>query len=189
MKKIKRYAAGLVFVSALYMPTNTHAFNLGILGGIDFASFTQDGISSDTNTGFMFGVFTNFGLPVPYLSVQPEFYFIQKGGEFPFGEFTYSYLEIPAFLKLKFPIPSIPFSIFAEIGLNIAFLVGATGGVQNFNVFDFGFLFGGGLAYKSQSFEISAGVRYGIGLLDFSRATTNDVHRNLELVFTVGIDI
>ena len=190
MKIVRNYAISFIVLCVLSLQTKLHALGLGLVGGLDLAKFTVNGGSSGNNAGFLFGVYTDIGLPVPLLFIQPELYFIQKGGNTSDGELIYNYLEAPVFAKVKTPVSS-TLSFFALLGPNISFLTGTSLGSSRFNRVDVGLIFGGGMGYKMLSvFELSLALRYGIGFLDSTTNTemnkTSNKHRNLEIVITYG---
>jgi hypothetical protein len=144
-------AVGLLVLSSWAGIAQAGGF--GVHGGLNFASGSTNipGINIQSTTEFMVGAFLE-GEVVPVLFIQPEANFTRRGDGLDF-------LEIPVFLKAKFPVgPVQPY-----------LMAGPEGGVRlssNANKsFDFGLEFGGGL-----EFELPAGAallvegRYYVGL-------------------------
>ena len=73
-----------------------------------------------------------------YYPFRPSFILFKKAVRCLIIESIYSYIELPVFAKLKVPIPSSSFSIFAILGPNFSYLTGASVDTDSLNRFDVG---------------------------------------------------
>ena len=194
---LKKFLLGsILLLMFLSLPAKVHALRMGLLGGLDLATFTTDGKASERRLGFIGGFYYDIALPISVLSIQPELYYIHKGGKEKESEesLQYSYFELPVFVKANFPISSW-LSVFLLAGPTASFLTTPTVELDdNINDIDLGFLVGLGFGIKiSKISRLAISGRYGFGFIDFTRQTEEDqtksIHRSIEIILAVGIHL
>lgn len=99
MKKIiaLAFCLSLIGVSA-----NAQDFQLGVKGGVNFASLNSDDLNYESNTGYNAGLFLK--LKFTKIAIQPEVMWSVQGADLTLAgvenTFKYSYVNIPILLKL-----------------------------------------------------------------------------------------
>ena len=173
MKKI------ILTVGAIFAFSFTYAqeVKFGIKGGLNLANISGDVEGNTSKLGFQIGGFTEIEITEKF-SVQPELLFSTQGTKFDFEgtkvEFNLSYLNIPVMLKYY-----VADKFILETGPQIGLLMNAKlkgGGdsldvKDNFKSIDFGVNFG--TAYNFSE-NISAGLRYNLGLSNISKSVDGD---------------
>lgn len=162
----------------LILTTQTTAdAQIGVRGGVNFATVTGDDVDADTRTGLMVGLYTNYALGNGSIILQPEVLYTQKGFETTqsFGElgdadvtFKLDYIEVPILAKVNFA-GNESFAPHVYAGPYIAFKVNATaesngdeGDVDGVESTDFGLVLGAGVDIGA----LNIGARYGLGLTE-----------------------
>ncbi len=139
----------------------------GIKGGISFYDLNVQAAGDaeydfGVRTGFAGGIFAEIPLR-SNLSVQPEIFFIQKGGSTSGFDLEVNYAEVPVYLKY-YPSPSAVVSPYISAGSYISLLMGATQDLDGdrgemsrvFSGVHVGFVAGLGLSWSD--FDLS--IRY-----------------------------
>ena len=188
MKKI------IVTVAAVFAFgfANAQETKFGVKGGVNFANFAGDVEDNSTKVGFNVGGFVEIKVSDKF-SVQPELLFSTQGTQTEFTESgitvkakaNLSYLNIP--LMAKYYVAD-GFSL--EAGPQVGFLTSAkykaeSGGNEveedakdDFESTDFGFNFGAGYDFTT---NLSAGVRYNLGLSNIAKDSGDDKVTNTVL--------
>lgn len=173
MKKLLSSTALILCIAAMsFSSAQAQGLDFGIRGGLNFASITDAG-DSETRTGFMVGVYTNLGIPMSPITIQPEVLYTQKGVEQTLAGETITtkldYIEIPVSARFNIMTPG-PVSPHIYAGPYLGFNVNAEveGGGETIDVddsikdTDFGFTVGGGVDFS----KFNVGVRYNRGFSD-----------------------
>jgi len=178
-------------------------FGRGIKGGLVTSTFTgDDATDAMRRTGYIAGVFMNFGLGP--LGIQPEILYVMKGADFEDEEegvpinvrFKIGYIEIPILAKLT--ISALPaFKLFVFGGPSVALLVSAKGETEigsttleidikdDLKNFDVGLVLGVGVGLSRLTFD----VRYIMGSSSIDDTGDEDDLKNSVLAATVGISL
>ncbi len=204
MRNLK-FAFIIIFITAIcvaHLPGE-----VGIKAGLNISklsSITGDEMFSyKSRIGFQFGAFYTISL-TQSLSVQPELYFIKKGGKVNLESdnlsFAYimNYVEIPVLLRYKFPSQGSIYPL-VLMGPYCAFKTSArikdidsgesVDITDNTKFIEFGF--SGGLGaeyYLSESADLLFELRYNLGLSKVFKGAEglNAFGKNNSLIFMVG---
>ena len=179
----------LIVTSFIYS-TAIHGFSLGILGGTTVSGFSDDQ-NDDVKyrVGFLGGFYSNIEIPFDSLSIQPEFYLIQKGGKQLNQDLPYYYFAMPVFLKFDIDIQDSPYSIFLLAGGGPAFLTTPSLDIEtNIKNIDLQVLGGLGFSYTWNSiYRFSFSSRYSQGFIDFTNTSEKKLHRGVNIVISLEI--
>lgn len=93
---VKFLVIGFFFLS--FSSANSQSLDLGIKGGINYASISS--IEEDSRLGLTGGVYV--GVRFNAFAVQAEFLFSQQGGEFNQQDIETDYALVPVIFKLHF---------------------------------------------------------------------------------------
>jgi hypothetical protein len=153
---------------------------LDIAAGVTFANVSTDEFDTSSKTGFFAAVGTAFPLG-ENLSLQPYVGYVQKGTSFgpdgDDGEDTYSYIEIPVFFAMAFPL-SETLNLGISAGPQVGFLIDCKESAPGFEDFDckeydnydgdveFGLLGSVGLQFPVGGSNLTVGAGYDRGLTD-----------------------
>lgn len=158
---------------------------LGFRGGVSVASASVDvseTFDKSNRTGFVGGVFLNYDASI--LGFQVGAQYSQKGVDLDIGnavnEFSLSYLEIPAVVKLGIPLGVIKPSVFGGAGLGFKTGCDNSGADcgDDFKGTDFTGIAGADVAVYLGSISLWADGRYHFGLSNINDA--NDVMGDLK---------
>lgn len=166
-------------------------------GGIVITDIAADDRAEGQKAKMGLVVGAGFNLPVieDFLSVQPEFLYIQKGtayeADLPVvgnvkSRITVNYLEVPLLAKISFGSdavkayvnagPSLGFGLGGKLETEIgneddeAELTFGNGDDDDFNNrFDLGAQFGGGIGFQAGPGDLLLDVRYGLGLSNLNK--------------------
>lgn len=185
-RKVTFYSAvlALVIIFAAGSSMAQSKIKLGFEGGLNLASvsFTPS-VTTGTRTGLIFGGVIEAGIN-PQFAVVSGLRYIMKGTEVTSANSTTvnkaNFLEIPALLKVKFPMTEVkPYLIAGPtLGLKLSASTrtdfGTTGGndVDNPNVesIDFGLFFGAGLDFSlNPNVDLYFQPGYSLGLSNISK--------------------
>lgn len=171
--------AGLAFLAVF--PPHAEAqqgLQLGFRGGVSVASAsfdTEETFDKSNRTGFVGGVFLNYDAGP--LGFQVAGQYSQKGVDLDLGnaieEFSLSYLEIPAVVKLGIPLGIIKPSVFggAALGFNTGCDSDGDDCGDEFKSTDFSGIAGADVAIYLGSISLWADGRYHFGLSNVSDAS------------------
>ncbi|RPI18957.1 MAG: PorT family protein [Ignavibacteriae bacterium] len=183
----------------------SQSVKMGIEGGMNLSnsSFTPD-IQSSSRTGMMFGTFAEIKVS-PILSIKPGVRYIMKGfsvtnnGGLP-NNFKVNYIEVPALLKVTFPVSSV--KPYLEAGPTLSLRVSANEEInlgnqqpsqdvdvsQLFESTDIGLYFGGGMDFRiGSSTEMFTSIGYGLGLSNTLSSATTLTAKNNGIRITTGV--
>ncbi|WP_121366187.1 porin family protein [Flavobacterium limicola] len=179
---------------------NAQETKFGVKGGVNFANLSGDIEDNSAKVGFNVGGFVEIKVSDKF-SVQPELLFSTQGTKFEYSETfdgstinyqekaNLSYLNIPVMAKYYV---ATGFSL--EAGPQIGFLTSAKYKVEangeeeevdakdDFESIDFGVNFGAGYDFTE---NLSAGLRYNVGLSNIAKDSGNDKISNS--VFSVSL--
>lgn len=211
-KKMKTLTKTSIIVIALIAIFSTQSFSqtkLGLEGGINLSnsSFTPD-LQSSSRTGMMFGGFAEIKV-APILSIKPGVRYVMKGftisNQITGTQTTYkiNYIEIPALLKVSFPVQQV--KPYIEAGPTLSLRISANSEVagnqnlnqapqdadvsQFFESTEFGLYFGGGLDFRvGNNVEMFTSFGYGLGLSNtLTAANGNITGKNNGFRITSGV--
>jgi hypothetical protein len=186
------------------------ASRFGIIAGLNRANFGgEDAEGSETRTGLLLGATLTLPL-APAVSFQPELLFSQKGARIDEagdeGEITMNYVELPLLFRADFPVqgkvrpfvyagPALSYQATCDIKITSGALAASFTCEEfaeqvigdpslEFEKFDYGILFGGGIGFDLGGQALSIGARYNYGLRRIS--SDGDLkHRVLSVVATL----
>lgn len=160
-------------------------FGLGVETGINLANINvTPAFNTSGRTGLMIGAFADIGLSRT-IYIRPGLRYVSKGFSSTVNGISFTerltYLEIPAFLKVSFPLTEIkPYLIAGPtIGIQLSANEEATDGLQTqtsdassiYESVDFGLFFGGGIDFNVASkIDIFAQTGYSMGLSNIAKA-------------------
>ncbi len=197
----------IILVAALMMITGITAYSqpslsLGLEGGLNLANVSiTPSQTSNSRTGLIIGGVLDIGIS-RNIGVTTGLRFTMKGFQVTNQGVTFTdklnYLEVPALLKVKFPLTEVkPYLVGGPVlGIRISASEEQSNGTQTADVdassayesIDFGLLFGGGLdfnvATKTDLF-IQAG--YGFGLSNIWKQSTTVTVKNYGIQITGGV--
>jgi len=200
MKPFRTILAALLAIGFLGGPSSSAAaqekgLEMGFRGGVSVASASvevSETFDKSNRTGFVGGVFLDYDAGV--LGFQVGAQYAQKGVDLDIGqavnEFSLSYLEIPAVVKLGIPLGVIKPSVFGGAGLG--FKTGCESNGEDcgddFKGTDFTGIAGADVAMYLGSISLWADGRYHFGFSDISDASNvvGDL-KNRNWTFQAGI--
>ena len=203
----------LLIVAFVFTTASVNAqFKIGAKAGFTMSQF-QPNSDLSLKTGYTFGTMVDIKI-VPFLRVQPEFTYYQKGASFKtylngvnyLRKTTINYLHIPINLKLNIPIIPVyliagPYVSYGLSGTNYSKLgeivtidnVAVDFGYKNSfqtRPFDFGINFGTGYHKDILAGLITlfAEVRFDVGLLDTDNDNgENSITKNQNVAINLGV--
>jgi len=190
-KKILRSSLILVLLSACVFPfgraSSAFADEFGVLGGVNFASFSisspsvSGSVSSDTKTRVTGGLLYSFDLDSMF-TLQPELRYIDKSA----GTSTFGMLILPVMLQLNVPTGSSVSPHFG-VGPDLGFKLSGSGAKS----IDFAADFGAGVDFALDSgTRLALDFRYSLGLVNVLDVTTLEAKtRGIHLMFGVKFPI
>ena len=170
---------------------------LGVRGGISVASasFDTDTFDESNRTGFVGGVFLDFGRSSMF-GFQVGAQYSQKGAEFDAGQtiddLTLNYLEIPAVLKVGVPLGGLKPSVFAgaALGFNTSCEVEGGGDCdEQVTSTDVSGVVGADLVIDLGGISIWGDARYNVGLSDISDGEAFSDFKNRAFNLTAGFGV
>ena len=183
----------LLLLVTLATPTPGSA-QLGLKGGLSFATLSNAAPDLKTRTGFAGGIALNLGRGPVVL--QPEALFVRKSAtrEILPGEESASmrvdYLELPLLVRLNLPAGGV--TVFGLAGglYDIVLSCGLVGGTcpSYVSKHDFGVALGGGLRFSGRR-GLSIEGRYTWGLKQISEISTGLDQRTRTFMILAGIGL
>jgi len=180
---------------AIFAAPSAAQTTLGVRGGVSVASasFDSETFDDSNRTGFVGGVFLDFG-GSDLFGFQVGAQYSQKGAEFDAGatveDFTLNYLEIPAVLKVGLPLGGLKPSIFAgaALGFNTSCESGGGGDCDDqVTSTEFSGVVGADLAIYLSGISLWADARYNVGLNDIADGDAFGDFKNRAFNLTAGI--
>ena len=201
MKNIKYFFLLLIFTMTINT-SYSQSIGLGIEGGVNIAniSVTPDQTTS-SRTGIIIGGIVDINISKNF-TIAPGIRFNMKGFSTTVNGVTYTdklnYLEIPALIKVKFPLTEVkPYIIGGPVvGFRISANEEQSNGVNSQTVdassayesIDFGLIFGGGLDFKVASkTELFIQPAYCLGLSNVWKQSTTVTVKNNGFQITGGV--
>jgi hypothetical protein len=204
MTLFKKSLFALAFIALLSSQVFSQSVKMGIEGGLNFSnpSFTPN-LQASSRTGMVVGGFAEFKVS-PIVSIKPGVRYVMKGFTLPgiAGPVTFktNYIEIPALLKITFPLQQVKPYIEAgpSLSLNVSANSEAAGLNQlqetdesrTFESTEFGLYFGSGLDFRvGSNIEMFTGIGYSLGLSNSlnSLTVTNVNSKNNGFRITSGV--
>lgn len=186
MRTVRAVLLGVALLAATYSGAAAQkGLELGFRGGVSVASASVDvneTFDKSNRTGFVGGIFLNYDASL--LGFQVGAQYSQKGVDLDIGdavnEFSLSYLEIPAVVKLGIPLGVIKPSVFGGAGLGFKTGCDSNGDDcgDDFKGTDFTGIAGADVAIYLGSISLWADGRYHFGFSNINDA--NDVVGDLK---------
>lgn len=189
MKKIIMTAAAVM----AFAFSNAQEVKFGVKGGINLSNFTGDIEDNTSKVGFQVGGFAEIKVSDKF-SVQPELLYSEQGTKYDGDEdfkYNFSYLNVPVMAKYYV---ADKFSL--EAGPQIGFLLSAKAKGEEgdisvdadvkdfFETIDLGLNFGAGYDFTE---NLSAGLRYNLGLLNIAKTEDGDDSKLNNSVFSLSV--
>ncbi len=204
MKKI----AGIlcILLTLVFMTNEAKAqVDFGIRAGVNFATFNNTDLDTESRTGLMAGFYLNYHIPNSPISIQPEILYTQKGAAVTFpddsgpptiSEYKLDYITIPVLAKFDYVLdgpvtPHVYFGPYVAFNINAEAQYEEPGGSITEDIgdqirnTDFGVVVGAGVDISR--FNVS--FRYSVGLtpvFEDAQAAGNDDIKNGVLSIAAG---
>jgi len=177
MKRIL-LAVGMLCIMGLMAAPQAQASTTGVKLGFNVASIWGDdtgfgmGFETEPRLGLNAGIFTQYDF-MEFVGIQTELLYTQKGIVFKDVDDTYinmDYIEIPIMVRGMIPIGIIKPFIYAGVHVSILVVGDAkVAGVdkldwEDFNTFDWGLVFGGGVDLTLGPIVLHTDLRYTLGM-------------------------
>jgi hypothetical protein len=186
MRTFRAVLVGSALLAGTYSGAEAqNGLEFGARGGASVASASVDvseTFDKSNRTGFVGGLFMNYDASIFGFQIGAQY--SQKGVDLDIGnavrEFSLSYLEIPAVVKLGIPLGVIKPSVFGGAGLGFKTGCDSNGEdcADDFKGTDFSGIAGADVAIYLGSISIWADGRYHFGLSNIN--DTNDVVGDLK---------
>lgn len=199
--------SALILFFTLPAAAQTPGFSeIGIKGGVDFATLRTDDEGPNEEVGYKTGFVIGFYGQIPtaddFLTIQPEFLYVRKGATLESGDtaidINLDYIEVPVLLKANLPVqtrffPSLyagPYAAFA-INRSVSDDDGEADIEEGFKSTDFGLVLGGDFDVTFGGYAFNLGGRYELGLTDVSQedAFSNSDFKTGTFLITLGFAI
>jgi opacity protein-like surface antigen len=218
MEELTMKRVGLLFVILtivfLAIPLMAQT-QLGIIGGINIANISGDvldennqkqSLSTSSRTAFGIGGVLDLALS-ENVSLRFEPMYLQKGakdeeeveGVTVTEKYKFTYIEVPAFIKIAFGTsntrpyimagPSLGFLLSADLEFDIMGISASTDLKDAMSSTDFGLGFGGGVNFQLETLSIFLEARYALGLSDVFTGGTLTILGMTEEVPDEALDI
>lgn len=185
-------------ISVYSQPT----LSLGLEGGLNLANVSiTPSQTSNSRTGLIIGGVLDIGIS-RNIGVTTGLRYSMKGFQVTNGGVTFTdklnYLEVPALLKVKFPLTEIkPYLVGGPVlGIRVSASEEQSNGTQTADVdassayesIDFGLLFGGGLDFNvANKTDLFIQAGYAFGLSNIWKQTTTATVKNYGIQITGGV--
>ena len=186
MRTFRAVLVGFALLAGTYSGAEAqNGLEFGARGGVSVASASVDvseTFDKSNRTGFVGGLFMNYDASIFGFQIGAQY--SQKGVDLDIGnavrEFSLSYLEIPAVVKLGIPLGVIKPSVFGGAGLGFKTGCDSNGEdcADDFKGTDLSGIAGADVAIYLGSISIWADGRYHFGLSNIN--DTNDVVGDLK---------
>lgn len=198
--KLTLLALFLTFFSVTSYSQTTLA--LGLEAGLNLANVSiTPSQTSNSRTGLIIGGVLDIGIS-RNIGVTTGLRYTMKGFQVTNQGVTFTdklnYLEVPALLKVKFPLTEVkPYLVGGPVlGIRVSASEEQSNGTQTadvdassaFESIDFGLLFGGGLDFNvANKTDLFIQAGYGFGLSNIWKQTTTVTVKNYGIQFTGGV--
>ncbi|HMQ80230.1 MAG TPA: porin family protein [Ignavibacteria bacterium] len=178
------------------------SLSIGLEGGLNLANVSiTPSQTSNSRTGLIIGGVLDIGIS-RNIGVSTGLRFTMKGFQITNGGATFTdklnYLEVPALLKVKFPLTEVkPYLVGGPVlGIRVSASEEQSNGTQTADVdassayetIDFGLLFGGGLDFNvANKTDLFIQAGYGFGLSNIWKQTTTVTVKNYGIQITGGV--
>ena len=185
-------------ISVYSQPT----LSLGLEGGLNLANVSiTPSQTSNSRTGLIIGGVLDIGIS-RNIGVTTGLRYTMKGFQVTNGGVTFTdklnYLEVPALLKVKFPLTEVkPYLVGGPVlGIRVSASEEQSNGIQTADVdassayetIDFGLLFGGGLDFNiANKTDLFIQAGYGFGLSNIWKQSTTVTVKNYGIQITGGV--
>jgi hypothetical protein len=200
--KLKTTFLALILVLTSFSVYAQPSLSLGIEGGLNLANVSiTPSQTSNSRTGLIVGGILDIGIS-NNIGIQGGLRYIMKGFQVTNGGATFTdklnYIEVPALLKVKFPLTEVkPYLVGGPVlGIRVSASEEQSNGTQTadvdassaFESIDFGLLFGGGLDFKvATKTDLFIQAGYSFGLSNIWKQTTTVTVKNYGIQFTGGV--
>lgn len=201
MKLKTTFLALMLVLSTMAVYTQPN-IALGIEGGLNLANVSiTPSQTSNSRTGLIVGGILDVGIS-SNIGIQGGLRYIMKGFQVTNAGVTFTdklnYIEVPALLKVKFPLTEVkPYLVGGPVlGIRVSASEEQSNGTQTADVdassayesIDFGLLFGGGLDFKvAAKTDLFIQGGYSFGLSNIWKQTTTVTVKNYGIQFTGGV--
>ena len=185
-------------ISVYSQPT----LSLGLEGGLNIGNVSiTTSQTSNSRTGLIIGDVLDIGIS-RNIGVTTGLRYTMKGFQITNGGATFTdklnYLEVPALLKVKFPLTEVkPYLVGGPVlGIRVSASEEQSNGTQTADVdassayesIDFGLLFGGGLDFNiANKTDLFIQAGYAFGLSNIWKQTTTVTVKNYGIQITGGV--
>mgnify|MGYP003460615713 FL=1 len=185
-------------ISVYSQPT----LSLGLEGGLNLGNVSiTPSQTSNSRTGLIIGGVLDIGIS-RNIGVTTGLRYTMKGFQITNGGATFTdklnYLEVPALLKVKFPLTEVkPYLVGGPVlGIRVSASEEQSNGTQTADVdassayesIDFGLLFGGGLDFNvANKTDLFIQAGYAFGLSNIWKQTTTVTVKNYGIQITGGV--
>jgi hypothetical protein len=199
--KLKTTLLALLFIFTAAGIYAQPSLQLGVEGGLNIANVSiTPSQTSNSRTGLIIGGVLDIGI-TRSIGVTTGLRYIMKGFQVTNGGATFTdklnYLEVPALLKVKFPLTEVkPYLIGGPVlGIRVAASEEQSNGQQTndvdassaFESIDFGLLFGGGLDFNiATKTDLFVQFGYSLGLSNIYKLNPQFTVKNYGIQITGG---
>jgi len=195
-------ALALFLISIIYTNANSQSLALGIEGGINISNISSTpSFTTNSRTGLIIGTLLDINVSKS-ITITPGLRYIMKGWSSTSNGITYTdklnYFEVPALLKVKFPLTEVkPYLVGGPVlGIMLSANEDQSNGTQTNTVdisnlaesIDFGLLFGGGLDFRvGVKTDLFVQAAYQLGLSNILKNSTTTTLKNNGIQITGGV--
>ncbi len=203
-----RFGFAFVALVLLAAPLSAQSPRLGVKGGVPFSTLYGDAVNdAESIARFAVGAFAAFPVRAG-LEIQPELLYVGRGAKGTAGGFDITvrtrYVQLPVLARLAFgsalarpalfagPSFAVRTSCHAEVGSrSIRGSVDCDDAavVPLFERYDFGVVFGGGIAFDLREAIVTVDGRYDLGLTAVNAVARQRDVKNRALTLLVGLSL
>lgn len=199
--KLRSTLFALIFILSAATLYSQPSLSLGVEGGINIANVSiTPSQTSNSRTGLIIGGVLDIGIS-KMIGITTGLRYTMKGFQITNGGASFTdklnYLEVPALLKVKFPLTEVkPYLIGGPVlGIRVAASEEQSNGTQTSDVdassayesIDFGLLFGGGLDFNvATKTDLFVQFGYSLGLSNIYKQNPQFTVKNYGIQITGG---
>lgn len=200
--KLRSTLLALFLMAASMTVYSQPNISLGLEGGLNLANVSiTPSQTSNSRTGLIIGGILDVGIS-SNIGIQGGLRYTMKGFQVTNGGATFTdklnYIEVPALLKVKFPLTEVkPYLVGGPVlGIRVSASEEQSNGTQTADVdassayesIDFGLLFAGGLDFRvAAKTDLFIQGGYSFGLSNIWKQTTTVTVKNYGIQFTGGV--